>query len=176
MAACLVGVIGLTGCEDAKTPWDRHVDQGDLLFQQGRIKEAKEQYTAALDVAETFGEQDSRLPRTLTKLAGLHDTQGEYEQAEPLLSRAVSLNEKILGDRDPQFAVSLSNLAALYHAQQHYEKALPLFERALHVREQALGADHIDLTLDLKNLAGVLAAQEHYAQAETHLTRALDDY
>ena len=96
MAACLVGMIGITGCEDAKAPWDRYVDRGDLLFQQGRFKEAKEQYTAALKEAETFGEQDPRLPRTLTKLAGIHDAQGEYEQAEPLLSRAVSLNEKFL--------------------------------------------------------------------------------
>ena len=113
MAACLVWAIGLTGCGDTQSPWDTHVDRGDLLFQQGRFKEAKEQYAAALKETETFEKQDPRLPRTLTKLAAVHDAQGEYEQAEPLLSRAVSLNETILGDRDPQFAASLSNLAAV---------------------------------------------------------------
>ena len=115
---CGIVLIGTTACEDAKTPWEMHVTTGELRMQQGRFGEAEDQLKAALQEAEKFGEQDNRLPQTLSKLAILYDVQGQYDKAEPLLNRAVTLHRKILNPNDPELAISLSNLGALYHAKR----------------------------------------------------------
>jgi len=139
MCFCGTVLIGLTGCEDARTPWEMHMDSGELRMQQNRFQEAEDELKTALQEAEKFGEQDNRLPQTLTKLALLYDVQGQYDKAEPLLSRAVDLHKKTLEPNDPELAISLSNLGALYHATKQFDNAKPLFLEALKILEEALG-------------------------------------
>ena len=63
---CSMVLLGTTACEDAKTPWERHVETGELRIQQGRFQEAEEAFKTALQEAEKFGERDNRLPQTLS--------------------------------------------------------------------------------------------------------------
>ena len=102
-ALCFCGIVllGTAACEDAKTPWERHVETGELRIQQGRFQEAEEALKTALQEAEKFGERDNRLPQTLSKLAILYDIQGQYDKAEPLLKRAVAAHRNILKPHDP---------------------------------------------------------------------------
>jgi tetratricopeptide (TPR) repeat protein len=55
---------------------------------------------------------------------------GRYEHAEPLLQRALSIQEKVLGPEHPDTAKALHTLAELYHAQDKYEQAEPLYHCA----------------------------------------------
>ncbi|MEE8612593.1 MAG: tetratricopeptide repeat protein, partial [Nitrospirales bacterium] len=98
-------VLFLYGCSESQTPWDNHLNAGDGLFQQGRFDDAEKELKAAVQLAEQFGEEDPRLTKTLTKLAMVYDAQGQYDKAEPLLQRTVSLNEKALDPKDPELAI-----------------------------------------------------------------------
>jgi tetratricopeptide (TPR) repeat protein len=69
-------------------------------------------------------------------LAKLYQDQRKYEEAEPLLKRALQINEKRLGPEHPNTATSLNNLALLYQAQGKYEEAEPLLKRALQINGQ----------------------------------------
>src|ERR1700693_4057798 len=59
-----------------------------------------------------------------------------YDEAEPLLRRALELREKALGPDHPDIAQSLNNLASIYRDRGEYEKAEPLLQRALGIREK----------------------------------------
>ncbi|MCH7807903.1 MAG: tetratricopeptide repeat protein, partial [Planctomycetes bacterium] len=71
---------------------------------------------------------------SLNNLAGLHDTQGEYAQAEPLYKRALAIREKALGPHHPDVGGSLGNLAALYRATKRDDEAEALEKRAARIR------------------------------------------
>ena len=90
---------------------------------------------------------------SLNNLADLYDSQGKYDDAEPLYKRALAVKEEVLGPMHPDTATSLNNLADLYESQGKYDDAEPLYKRALAVREEVLGPMHPDTATSLNNLA-----------------------
>ena len=80
-------------------------------------------------------------------------TLGYYQEAEPLLQRALDIREKALGPEHPDVADSLNNLAVLYHDQGKYGEAEPLYQRALAIDEKALRPRAPDVAISLNNLA-----------------------
>ena len=106
-------------------------------------------------------------------LSMLYQDQGQYEQAEPLLKRALAISEQQLGPDHPNMASSLNNLAALYQDQGKYELAEPLYLRALSIYEQQLGPEHPWTATSLNTLATLYRTQGKYKQAEALYLRAL---
>jgi CHAT domain-containing protein len=102
----------------------------------------------------------------------LHD-RGDYEKAEPLYQRALSITEKTLGPEHPSVALSLNNLALLYSERGEYSKAEPLYQRALAIREKALGPEHPFFARSLDNLAVLYYDRGEYSKAEALHRRAL---
>jgi CHAT domain-containing protein/Tfp pilus assembly protein PilF len=110
---------------------------------------------------------------SLNNLALLHKMQGQYSQAEPLLQRALTINEQALGPLHPDVATSLNNLALLYRVQGRYAEAAPLYQRALTIHERALGSAHPELATSLNNLAGIYSTQGQWLEALSLRQRAL---
>jgi tetratricopeptide (TPR) repeat protein len=75
---------------------------------------------------------------------------GRYAQAEPLLTRALTIKEKPLGLDHRGVALSVVNLAQLRVVQGQPEKAEPLYRRALAIRERALGPSHPEVAKTLE--------------------------
>jgi tetratricopeptide (TPR) repeat protein len=98
---------------------------------------------------------------------------GSYDEARPLLERALAIRERVLGADHPDTAWSLSNLASLLRAQGVYGEARPLLERALAIREQVLRPDHPDVAQSLNSLGELLRMQRAYGEAGSLLERAL---
>ena len=96
-----------------------------------------------------------------------------YDQAAPLLQRALAIREQQLGSTHPDTATSLDNLAEIYRYQGKYTEAEPLFQRALAIREQQLGPDHPHTATSLNDLAGLYWWQGKYSEAEPLYKRAL---
>ena len=67
---------------------------------------------------------------------------GLYEQAEPLLQRALTIREQMLGPEHPDVGEGLNNLASVKVKQGKYEQAEPLYQRALAIHERVLGPEH----------------------------------
>ena len=120
------------------------------------------QSTAQVEAAALFGQAGWYLLE-----------RARYEQAAPLLQRALVICEQQVGPDHPDTVTSLNNLASLYQAQGKYAEAEPLFQRALAFREQQLGPDHPDTATSLNNLASLYRKQGKYAEAEPLFQRAL---
>lgn len=58
--------------------------------------------------------------------AYLYDSQGKYEQAEPLLVRAMAICEQQLGPQHPQTQITRGNYVALLRAMGRDEEAVAL--------------------------------------------------
>ena len=97
--------------------WESHIAAGQEAYQRGDYAGAERWLTAALQKAQEFGFQDSRLALSLNNLAGLYQAQGRHAEAEHLYQRALTIGEKVLGPDHPSVATRLNNLAALYRAQ-----------------------------------------------------------
>jgi len=74
---------------------------------------------------------------SLNNLALLHNREGKYAEAEPLLMRVLSISEQQLGLVYPNTARCLNNLATLYSSQGKYGEAETLYHCA-HVAEKTL--------------------------------------
>jgi CHAT domain-containing protein/Tfp pilus assembly protein PilF len=96
-----------------------------------------------------------------------------YDEALPLVERALEIREKILGRDHLDVAEALHGLAVLYLIKDEYAKAEPLYQRALAVYEKALGPEHPSLARSLNNLAVLYWNRGEYVKAEPFARRAL---
>jgi tetratricopeptide (TPR) repeat protein len=133
--------------------------------------------THAQSCADLITQWDMEFPvasRLLGEAGSDMQDHGLYAQAEPLLQRALFIDEKRLGPDHPDGAIRLNNLARLYSAQGRHSEAEALSQRALAISEQAFGPDHPGTAHALQSLAGLYWGQGKYAEAEALLQRALE--
>ncbi len=124
---------------------------------------------------ESPWQRDSReFASVLFKTAIYLRDRAQYEEAESLFLRALSIQEHTLSVEHVQVASTLYGLALLYNKQGKYEEAEPLYRRALHLRERALGSEHPDVAVSLVGLANLSYHQGKYKEAESLYRRALD--
>jgi tetratricopeptide (TPR) repeat protein len=139
---------------------------GQALYGQGRYREAVEKFQEA----NALRNDDAIIINYLG--TALLDA-GRYTEAEPLLTRALAINEKALGADHPDTVRCLNNLVSLHYSQGKFAEAEPLIKRVLAIREKAFGADHLMTATSLNNLATAYNLQGKYAEAEPLYIRAL---
>ena len=93
----------------------------------------------------------------------LQDT-NRLAEAEPLMRRALTIDEQSYGPEHPHVAIDLNNLARLLQATNRLTEAEPLMRRALTIDEQSYGPEHPDVAIDLNNLAHLLQATNRLAR------------
>jgi tetratricopeptide (TPR) repeat protein len=96
-----------------------------------------------------------------------------YTDAEPLMRRALGINEKNLGSEHPDVARDLNNLAWLLKDTNRQAEAERLFRRALAINEKVLGPEHPDVATSLNNLALLYDNLAQHAKAEPLYERAV---
>src|SRR5262249_42517492 len=100
-----------------------------------------------------------------------HD--GREADAEPLLRRAVAIQEKTLGPKHLQLAWTLNNLANTRMNAGQDAEAEALFRRVMVIREQAAGPASTEYALALYGLAGFLALRDRPGEAAPLVARAV---
>src|SRR5262245_40970761 len=70
--------------------WEDTIRLGKELRKLGRYQQAEQEYLAALQEAERFGEKDPRLSVVLENLGELRILRGNYSEAEKCLRLALS--------------------------------------------------------------------------------------
>jgi tetratricopeptide (TPR) repeat protein len=133
----------------------------------------------ALACAALIEQWDMALPEAAKLLNNSGDyltVRAQYEQAEPLYQRALTIWERVLGPEHPNTAASLFSLASLYDDQSKYEQAELLYLRAHAIWERVLGPEHPNTAASLNNLAELYRKQGKYKQAEPLYQRALTIY
>jgi hypothetical protein len=77
--------------------------------------------------------------------------QDKPSEAEPLLRRALAVQEGRLGPNHPATAKILNNLASVLRDQGHLQDDEPLFRRAWIALEAGYGPDHVETKRVLLN-------------------------
>jgi tetratricopeptide (TPR) repeat protein len=97
----------------------------------------------------------------------------EWSRAEPLMRRALAMDERKFGPEHEYVAIRLNNLAKLLQATNRLAEAEPLLRRALAMDEKKFGPEHPNIAIRLNNLAQLLQATNRLEEAEPLLWRAL---
>jgi tetratricopeptide (TPR) repeat protein len=96
-----------------------------------------------------------------------------YSDAEPLMRRALAIDEASYGPDHSEVATDLSNLASLLQATNRLAEAELLMRRALAIDEARPSSDHPGVAIRLNNLASLLQATNRPEEAEPLMMRAL---
>lgn len=96
-----------------------------------------------------------------------------YSEAEPLMRRALAIDETAFGSDHPNTTTSLGNLAQLLHDMDRLDEAEPLIRRALAIDELTFGNDYPKVAIHLNVLARLLQATDRLDEAEPLIRRAL---
>ena len=104
-------------------------------------------------------------------------------EAEPLMRRALAIDEASYGQDHPDVATDLNNLALLLRATNRLAEAEPLMRRAVAIAVEftrRTGHRHPHLDMALGNYAGLLGSmgkiQAEIDTARAELMRPLSDY
>lgn len=142
---------------------------GVYLWRRAEFAAAELLYLRSIAIRErAHGANDAELVAILSSLAKVYIDQCRYEEAEPLLKRALTIG----GASPSDVAEALNNLAVVCREQVRYEEAEALYRRALAILQDTLGDDHPEVARSLNNLAGIYIDRDD-VQAESVLAQAL---
>ncbi len=129
----------------------------------------------ALTVAECADKAGITEPmaRLMSQLGALFYAKSRYAEAEPLMRRALVINEASFGSNHPGVATDLNNLAQLLQDTNRLAEAEPLMQRALEFDEASYGPGHPKVAIRLNNLATLLYDTNRLGEAEPLMRRAL---
>jgi tetratricopeptide (TPR) repeat protein len=111
--------------------------------------------------------------RLMNQLGALLSTKALYAEAEPLMRRALAIDEKSFEPDHPNVAARLNNLAYVLQATNRLIEAEPLMRRALAIDEKCFGPDHPNVAIRLSNLAALLVKTNRLDEAEPLMRHAL---
>ena len=94
-------------------------------------------------------------------------------EAEPLMRRALAIDEKSYGPEHPTVAIHLNNLALLLRNTNRLAEAEPLYRRALAIDEKSYGPAHPTVAIRLNNLAFLRADLGDWSEAARLHRRAV---
>ena len=148
--------------------------QSGELYGQGRFKDAIAPAEQA--VQKAVAEAGANHPFTAYSLLNLgraYREAGRPGDAELVLRRALTINERSLGPNHAQVAVALNQLALVFEQRGRFDEAEPLYRRALAIREATDGPEHPATATVHNNLAALFRSQGRYGEAEAAFRRAL---
>ncbi len=124
-------------------------------------------------IAELSGQPEIQA-RLMDAIGTVYGKLGLFEQAVPLLERALEQRRSLLGAGHSETADSQVNLAFLYWQHGRFDDAAALYESSIETRRRLLGSDHPDLADSLSGLGIIYWNQGRYDDAEPLYRRSLE--
>jgi tetratricopeptide (TPR) repeat protein/predicted Ser/Thr protein kinase len=112
----------------------------------------------------------------LETIGGSYRSLGLYDQALPMLERALATRRALYGEAHVEVAESLDDVGEAHYYRGDLESAETHYRQALAMRRRLLGNDHPDVAESASNLGVLLTDKEDYAAAEPLLREALGLY
>ena len=144
-----------------------------VLMELARWEEAEQQQRHALTEATALANA-TLVAAASNDLAQVLQRTTRLGEAEPLMRRALEINETALGKQHSTVATCLNNLATLLLETNRLGEAEPLMRRALEIDETTFGKQHPAVAIRLNNLAALLHATHRIEKAEPLMRRALE--
>ena len=110
----------------------------------------------------------------MSNLGALHVAQGKYHEAEPLLTRSVELQTRVIGDVHQNTLTTMNTLSDLYMREGKYGQAELLLTKVLEIARRTLSRNDRYTALAVYNLACVAARRGRHEQALSLLRQALN--
>jgi tetratricopeptide (TPR) repeat protein len=164
-------LVPISGVADVRTLWKEKMQQAERLRTSGRLDDALKGFETALETARSLGEQSSYVGMTLSRIGGIYLDQGQHQQAEMALSRALSKLEKSLGPEHIEVGDCLAALGACHRNMGHYAEAESAFGRALAIAQKA--GRSAEIAAGLFGIGLLYSDIERHAQAVSSLQSAL---
>jgi len=134
-------------------------------------------YQDALEMGiHVWGKESAEFADIISGLGRLYAWYRKFEQAEPLLHRALKIRRNVFGDDHPRTAQSLEDLAALARRRGDPVAAEQFCTEALTIRLQKLGPYHPDIARNFRALAVLAQDQGKSDEAEQLYRKALAVY
>jgi serine/threonine protein kinase/Flp pilus assembly protein TadD len=144
-------------------------NMGTLRIAQGKIPAAEASFREALELGErTLGPDHPVMIRRLCNLAGALGQQGRFDEARPLLIRAIEVGEGVDSRYDDGVANASNNLGILCAMGGDLDGAFSHWQRAVEIMERRLGPDAHDVADILENMA-IVRQQQGRAKEEAAL-------
>jgi tetratricopeptide (TPR) repeat protein len=150
--------------------WESHNRLGLLFSLKGQLNLAEAEFKEA----QRFVDSEENTATILNNLALVLKDTDRLKEAEPMMWRALEIDEKRLGPEHPAVGRDLNNLGQVLTDADRLWEAAPLMERALAIDEKSLGPEHPDVATDLNNLALLLKDTRRLKEAEPMMRRALE--
>lgn len=99
--------------------------------------------------------------------------QGRYDEALPLLAKALDKRQRLQGENHPDLVDVLISLGQTYTALGRYNDAEPALLKALSIREKRYGKTDEQAAFPHTDLGALYAKQKRYDDAESHYQAAL---
>ena len=129
----------------------------DPSEERGNTITAKEILDRGLETIERDLPNQLRMRAQMMQTLGrVYSSLGLYEQAQPLLEKALTIMKNAGDENRLEMVDGLLELSFLYGTQRQYTEALLLSREALAIREETLGADHVEVTPALERLGTLL--------------------
>jgi tetratricopeptide (TPR) repeat protein len=151
----------------------RHAEMTEVLVTLASVRAAAgeaDEATALLRRAGRVAEVENARPvvkaAAAASLGALWMSQGRYQDAEPLLERAVELGEQAVGTGHPGLVRPVQMLADCYRLRGRFPEAAALYERALSLVGTAYGLKSAPAMASLSGLAAVEEQAGHRERAE----------
>jgi tetratricopeptide (TPR) repeat protein len=147
----------------------------DPSEERGNTITAREILDRGLETIERELPNQLRMKAQMMQTLGrVYSSLGLYEQAQPLLEKALTIMKNAGDESRLEMVDGLLELSFLYGTQRQYTEALLLSREALAIREETLGADHVEVTPALERLGTLLRDTGDYAQARKYFERSLE--
>ncbi|MDX2108038.1 MAG: tetratricopeptide repeat protein [Candidatus Melainabacteria bacterium] len=128
--------------------------------------------TEAQKLLETNTKDGNETPSSLTNLARVLREQQKFEEADPLLRKAVKLVEASPEPHDKELIVALNNLAMVQREQANFDEALAIYKKVEPLQAKIGASDTEKLSMET-NFGVVLDTIGNYDEARPHLEKAL---
>ncbi|MDZ4832401.1 MAG: tetratricopeptide repeat-containing protein [Candidatus Melainabacteria bacterium] len=151
--------------------WEKHTQTGADAFRENRFGEAERAFQASITEAKAFGEHDMRLATSLTNLGVLYNSRGQFDKAEPLFERAVTIKQKALGPFNVEVADSAARLCQFYMKRKKYEKADPICHKITQYGEMQI-RDLTNMDNSYKHLQNYYSHHKELEQAKALVLQA----
>src|SRR6266481_4349205 len=154
--------------------WWQAYQHATQMFYQGDYGTAEKTFTDILPNAEKWYPKDRRLGELLSMLGTSYREEHKYEQAEPVLKRALEVYETISPSDSLGKEHAELNLAGVYLDREDYASAERYFSDALSISERTPGGPKYERGNALLNLGFIRMMQGHYMEAEQLLNRSVE--
>ncbi len=160
--------------EDSLETAESYHNLGRALDIQRRLPEAIESYGRALEIQRRSAADELDVFKTIADLGDAHRLQGDYAEAERLLSQVIERMTRLGREDHPDMVAYLAVLASVHRRLGRFREAERLLLSAFELSRELWGESHPDTRLSMNDYAMIVHALGDSAEAATLMRKVLE--